>query len=464
MHRFCCLLSVVVGCHTTQSIFGGGINTLGAITDSYQSRILRKDFMEEGHPRRMQEQSVLEQIQSTNTITAKLTKISCIKNETLQVQPKPHPHAGARDECQNYGYHHDPTAALIDRKQQHQSVDYWVDYDKVCEVPMGQGSEGPGGYEALQKIQIAPKSSFTDTRNKPLRLLCMVYSVDNPHSNAMVKAVRETWGSRCDGFLVASNVTNPSLGMVDIPHLGPEDYGSMWQKVRSMWAYVHDQNYLEEYDFVYISGEDTYVIVENLRKIIYEAHEGRLYKDPNWYPTKQREVERVEEQYALDGKKERPLYLGAIYAQAKNRYVCAGGAGYVLNRPAIQKLIQGLPDTQPDTIDSKEDFFVAATLRKQSIACSDTRDSTGAWTFHHLDAQFQANFDEDNQRNAVYQPAIMERSRNIKSKFGLEGVSESSVSFHLTTSRKIKASPERLRRYHAILYGLCGKETPSTLG
>lgn len=431
--------------------------------NSYQSRVVREDFMQEGHSRRMQEQSPPEQIQPTKSSSTKLTGTTCIKNETLQIQLKPHPHAGARDECGNYGYHHDPKAAFIDPKRQHQSVDYWVDYAKICEVPMGQGSEGPGGYEALQKIKIAPSTSYSDKNNKPLRLLCMIYSVDTPHSNAMVKAVRDTWGSKCDGFLVASNVTKPSLGMVDIPHLGPEDYGSMWQKVRSMWAYVHDQNYLEEYDFVYISGEDTYVIVENLRKIIHEAHEGRLYKDPNWYPTKQREVERVEEQYALDGNKERPLYLGAIYAQAKNRYVCAGGAGYVLNRPAIQKLIQGLPDTQPDTIDSKEDFFVAATLRRQSVACSDTRDNTGAWTFHHLDAQFQANFNEENQRNAVYQPVIMERSRNIKSKLGLEGVSESSVSFHLTSSRKMRASAERLRRYHAILYGLCGKHTSASL-
>jgi glycoprotein-N-acetylgalactosamine 3-beta-galactosyltransferase len=119
---------------------------------------------------------------------------------------------------------------------------------KNCAIPFGQDSEGTGGYEALKRIQISPPLMVTDhdkydiNKNitRPLKLLCMVYSVATEHNLQMIQAVRETWGHSCDGSLVASNITNATLGMVHIPHFGAEEYEGMWQKVRSMWSYVYD--------------------------------------------------------------------------------------------------------------------------------------------------------------------------------------------------------------------------------
>ena len=388
----------------------------------------------------------------------------CSKNEILQQQPRPHPHAGARDECGNFGYLHDPT--IIPSKQSQlrlrEDIVSLKDYyeHNVCSVPFGQGTEGPGGYEALKKIKVSPPfyvhSNNNSTSGEPrqLKLLCMIYSVATDHNLQMIKAVRETWGSRCDGFLVASNVTNATLGMVDIPHLGAEEYQSMWQKVRSMWSYVYDTPQLyEEYDFFYISGDDTYVIVENLRRMIHEAYTGTVPKDPNWIPTPWRELEQWEEKFP-DQPDQRPYYLGAIMHNGKHRYVCAGGAGYVLNRSALKYLIESLNTTQPNAIDPREDFFVAAGLRSQGIACSDTRDANGAWRFHHLDAEFQYNWKHPAQK-ALWMPESLKRNRGISARLGVDGVSEYSVSFHLTRNQQHPTSPDRLRRYHAIIYGLC---------
>ena len=58
-------------------------------------------------------------------------------------------------------------------------------------------------------------------------------------------AIKETWGQKCDGFMVASTKTDIALGTVAIPHEGPEEYNNIWQKVRSMWSYVYD-NYYEK--------------------------------------------------------------------------------------------------------------------------------------------------------------------------------------------------------------------------
>ena len=43
---------------------------------------------------------------------------------------------------------------------------------------------------------------------------------------------------KCDGFMVASTKTDEKLGTVNIQHEGEEEYNNIWQKVRSMWAYV----------------------------------------------------------------------------------------------------------------------------------------------------------------------------------------------------------------------------------
>ena len=83
------------------------------------------------------------------------------------------------------------------------------------------------------------KNSNNNTNNttnvrmkKRSKILCMVYTAHFPndqHKN--LKAQAHTWGRRCDGFIAASNITDHSLGAIDLPHLGLEEYGNMWQKV-----------------------------------------------------------------------------------------------------------------------------------------------------------------------------------------------------------------------------------------
>ena len=112
------------------------------------------------------------------------------------------------------------------------------------------------------------KVKASNVQHKPKsKILCAIYTHEKKHD--AVTAVGETWGWRCDGFFAASTKTvtdpkEPGLGAVDLPHEGKEEYANMWQKVRSMWAYVND-NYKDDYDFFYICGDDVYVAVENLR-------------------------------------------------------------------------------------------------------------------------------------------------------------------------------------------------------
>ena len=100
----------------------------------------------------------------------------------------------------------------------------------------------------------------------------MWYTIQKNHGK--LSAIRETWGQKCDGFMVASDKTDKELGTVNIPHKGPEEYNNIWQKVRSMWSYVYD-NYYQDYDWFHIGGDDLYLIVENLRLYV-ESNEVQL--------------------------------------------------------------------------------------------------------------------------------------------------------------------------------------------
>jgi hypothetical protein len=138
------------------------------------------------------------------------------------------------------GYIHDPYYV----KNHPLDFSYFADGHSICNESLGEGQEGPRGIYALRKIRIV-----NWTVQPASTILCMVYSYSGRHD--VVRAVAETYGQRCDGFMVASNLTEPEIGAVNLGHQGPEDYSNMWQKVRAMWIYAHDY-YLDEFDW-YVS-------------------------------------------------------------------------------------------------------------------------------------------------------------------------------------------------------------------
>lgn len=123
---------------------------------------------------------------------------------------------GAKDADGQWGYVHDPTSLKRHSHPFNMSL-------SCCKT---KGLWYDGTREALGKIEIAPPHPRTK------RVLCMVYTHSNRHEQ--IRAIAETWGRRCDGFMAASNVTDPSLGAVNLWHEGPEVYDNMWLKVRSM--------------------------------------------------------------------------------------------------------------------------------------------------------------------------------------------------------------------------------------
>ena len=250
-----------------------------------------------------------------------------------------------------------------------------------------------------------------------------------------LQSVAETWGPKCDGFLAAAPFSDPSLGALNLRHVGPETYDNMWAKIRSMWEYAYD-HYRNDFDYFHIGGDDHYVVVENLQTMV-----GN-WKDITWDENE-------------------PLFLGgsmADFPRVKRRY-CGGGSGYTLNRVALKLLIEELwyePYCFPFFRTSQEDRMMGNCFRNRQIECRDTNDERNETRYHPWDAQVHASWTSKVEAN--WWPHVLESHHGIAQKERMGQISSSSVSFHLKPADPSQPAPD-MRRYHALIYDLCQRVT-----
>lgn len=371
-----------------------------------------------------------------------------------------HPHMGAKDEYGNWGYVHDPTILV------HTPWPFLVRSNERTELcaRVGEGIEWEGGRGdggetsaavALAKqffqhhIQVGTPSTVVngtkndDTNNTSpsnnssgIKVFCAIYTY--PGNNDLTDAIRETWGGRCDGFMAASTETNHSAGTVHLPHYGSNEgrYEGIWQKVRSMVAYLYD-NFLLEYDFFYICGDDTYLIMENLKSLL-TSPQFVTYAGGTGYPN--------------------PIYLGDwihpswLPQYHDSFYYMGGGSGYVLNRSTLRALVEQVwPICHNTTDKSMEDLFMGACLEEVlNVTGYDARDDDGRDRFIGIDPIVRASIGTE---SGIRPPQYLKkqfrwRARRYgwKTIYGIDAISPSAVAFHL-----IKPA-SKMRRYERLLY------------
>jgi len=339
---------------------------------------------------------------------------------------KKDPNRGGIDEEGNYGYVHDeialrsnPPAFNLENK------------DKECNVK-------DSNFEMLTKrvyldilshVKAETQASIGDKDRK--KIFCTVYTIEKNHGR--IPPIRETWAKHCDGFMVASDKTDKSLGTVRIPHEGPEDYHNIWQKVRSIWNYIYD-NYYEKYDWFHIGGDDLYVLVENLRLYL-ESDEIQLAANGG----KSLPTGTETEQY--------PLFLGRRFKEQGNvnRIFNSGGSGYTINKAALKALVvNAFPTCMPHLKTFAEDVMVAQCFRnKLNVFPYDTKDDAGGERYMPFQPALHLTYripkGESNDWYVKY---------SIDIKEGLDHCSPRSVAFHYI-------KPTLMKRMYAILHGLC---------
>lgn len=383
--------------------------------------------------------------------------------------PRPHPHAGARDVDGSWGYIADVTlvrrfvSARYHKLQnsifRHSTLESHLylrddrELESACNAKPREGKERKAGWRLLtQKVLVdgpdpkpisetdhtypyaSTSSQVVPSKHTP-RILCAIYTYEKRQE--MATTIADTWGWKCDGFFAASTKTiheefDPDvstkevngLGSVDLPHLGPEQYENMWQKTRSILAYMHD-NYLESFDFFFLSGDDTYLIVENLRRTLISMG------DDAW---------------------EYPLYLGHWIPYGSNgSYFCGGGPGYVLNRKSLELLVKHVfPSCKADLKSSSEDRLLGQCLQTIGVVGNHSVDALGAQRFHGMDPHDTCTMKGE---SGFFGMLYRFWGEHYGFRTGFNLTSSQSVSFHkLTTSRHLK-------RIHAILYKSCPPNT-----
>jgi len=341
-----------------------------------------------------------------------------------------HPHKGATDSNGSFGFVHDETAL----RKNPPPFEFRGDdeRDRVCK-------KGDPNWKMLtEKVFVdltnheaaERRAEHGLAKKKRAKIFCLVYTIEKFHDR--IPAIRETWGPKCDGFMVASTKTDIKLGTVNIPHEGPEEYNNIWQKVRSMWSYIYD-NYYEKYDYFHIGGDDLYLIVENLRLYL-ESEEIQLASNGG-----------ID---LPDGSEDTqtPLFMGRRFAEGGNRdrMFISGGSGYTMNKAALKTLVvDGFPNCFPHMHTFSEDVMVATCLRKMDILPYDTKDEAGGERYmpfqpgHHLTYRPPKNPKDDWYSNY-----------SVDCKWGIDHCAAKSVAFHYIKE-------DLMKRMHGILYHHC---------
>ncbi len=409
-----------------------------------------------------------------------------------------HPHLGAMHQDGTLGMIIDPSPLrlrLFDPRQNHDDI---IQQKVLCPPDANVGIEEEGGNKILQKIKggivkskeflrlqqtaideimiedastnatsatLTKKTNLTmtvpiySTINKNIttaratrsKILCMVYTVHLPpnYDNRNVRAQAETWGQQCDGFIAASNMTDHDTGSINLPHLGPEIYGNVWQKVRSMWAYAHD-HYRDEFDFFHICGDDVYVFVDNLRAYldgpeVTSLENGKcelFYKECKWTPDMG----------------PRPLYFGQPFFY--KGIVPAGGPGYTLNRAALSILNRQLDTYLPENIDSREDILLGGAMHGGGVEVSLTLDANNGGERYGESAQAQFDFYGNGPTAPLLLRGVVKRRFRKFTlpppKLYMDSISDQYVSAHLKDRKPILEAQnhtiaELIYRYHAVL-------------
>mmetsp|Transcript_3485 Transcript_3485/g.7914 ORF Transcript_3485/g.7914 Transcript_3485/m.7914 type:complete len:884 (-) Transcript_3485:35-2686(-) len=366
-------------------------------------------------------------LRKTNLEIVQKAKPIDIKFVDVSGGHKEHPHLGANDEDGKIGYIHDEAALHRNPPTFH------FDSDQKEHKACAPRDNNWKMMTKRVKVEWEYDKKIEESGVKRDKIFCLVYTTEKSHDK--IPNIRDTWGSKCDGFMVGSTKTNTSLGTVEILHEGKEEYDNIWQKVRSMWSYIYD-NYYDKYDWFHIGGDDLFMIVENFRYYL-ESEEIKTAANGGIYLPVGNETEQT------------PLLLGRRFAYMgdMNNIFDSGGSGYTMNKAALKTLVvNGFPNYFPHMHTFSEDTMVARVFRKMGVYPYDTKDDHGGERYmpfmpgHHW--SYHLPKDPSKDWYAKY---------SIDIKEGPEHSSPQSIAFHYVKG-------DDMKRLYALAYALCSDE------
>lgn len=239
------------------------------------------------------------------------------------------------------------------------------------------------------------------------RILCTIFTYKK-NFNLKAQYVDKTWGKRCDKTIFMSGHVNETekhlYSHLDIIYLNVTDTNRLNLTTKTIQTLLYANKHLiDEFDWILKADDDTYVIMENLKRFLF-----------NKCPTED----------TFYGFRYKP-YKPDTFKHDFN----SGGAGYVISNKIVRQFSNKyMQDGQfcRNTTGS-EDVDIAKCLGEINVRPGDSRDEYGLERFHPLSFESMWNI---SPMNRTYHHARFPLKNNQ------DCCSSSSISFHYTTGQK----------------------------
>ncbi|KAF1780177.1 Fringe-like [Phytophthora cactorum] len=286
--------------------------------------------------------------------------------------------------------------------------------------------------QVIELLEVTPEPALFHHETVYPRILCFAVSYSAQHQTR-VRAVAETWGQRCDKLLFFSNMSDTIIVAADTPAERRfdvvqldiiADHAHLWLRTRAALKYLYD-NFRHDYDWFYKCDDDTYAIVENMRAYL---------KRPEVLQRFNREPMHMGHRFSMPmGTLDHYIKNETLRSQWHSRFdrmvYNSGGAGYVMNRLYLDKIVESLPEWTclPEEASGTmpEDAGVAFCMMWNDVYPWDTRDHRGRERWHAFSPQHLfLTLDDPDSWYVKYHQTI----GGVRSQF--ESAAPDSVAFH----------------------------------
>ena len=263
--------------------------------------------------------------------------------------------------------------------------------DDIREINIQESLSKPIRFDDLNDEHHKGGDAIAKALENKVKVLCWVMTSPD-RLGTHVKALKETWGRRCNLLLFMSTEENNNIpGVINLQAIGA-DVQNVWSKTRAAWKYVYEKH-LNDADWFLAADDTTYVIAENLRLLLSKfdpkntVYLGRWYKTSGGYNTE--------------------------------------STGYVFSKGTLKTFMRAMNNPMKCKVESDlVDSNVGKCLAAFDVHPSDSRDPKGRETFHPFAPEYHVVPDAIKSHHWIHS------SNRFPVRSGPESCSVRSVLFH----------------------------------